>query len=109
MRILAVAIFLLAAISAAAAQCAIGAFPTTNGDGQVVCQSAGGQSRPSEYSPGGNITTCPEGTTSAIDAWGNRTCSSLSQKPLQQGFVTEPPKKPKKKKFEISNKCPLCK
>jgi hypothetical protein len=111
MRIPAVIVFLLAAMSAANAQCALGAFPTTNGDGTVVCQSAGGQRPPSAgYDPGGGaIGSCPQGATASVDSWGNRSCSTLAQQ--GSGGLEEGPavKKPKKKQFEISKKCPLCK
>jgi opacity protein-like surface antigen len=112
MRIQAIALFLLATVSAADAQCALGAFPTTNGNGQIVCQSAGGQ-RPtsSGFDPGGSaIGSCPEGATPGVDGWGNRTCSSLAeQAPARPGEPAPKVKKPKKKQFELSKKCPQCK
>jgi hypothetical protein len=110
MRVQAAVILLLAATCAADAQCAIGSFPTTNGDGRTVCQSAGGQTPPSSgFSPGG-IVTCPRGTTAGVDQWGNRTCSSLAeQQPLPADVEAKPAPKPKPKKFEISKKCPECK
>jgi hypothetical protein len=111
MRIQAAALFLIATISGAEAQCALGAYPTTNGDGTVVCQSAGGQRPPnSGYDPGGgNIGPCPQGATAGVDSWGNRTCSTLAEQ--GPGGPEEGPvvKKPKRRQFEISKKCPQCK
>jgi hypothetical protein len=76
MRHQAAIILLLAATSAAQAQCPLGSFPTTNADAQVVCQSAAGQ-RPTVNAP--SPAYCPPGATSSIDSWGRRTCSTLSQ------------------------------
>jgi hypothetical protein len=111
MRVPAVAFFLLAGISAADAQCALGAFPTTNGNGNIVCQSASGQRPPSSgFDPGGTATgSCPEGATAGVDSWGNRTCSSLVEQSPRQAQEVRPVKKAKPKKFAISKKCPECK
>jgi hypothetical protein len=109
MRIPAAVILLLAATCAADAQCPLGSFPTTNGDGRTVCQSAGGQTPPNTgFNPGG-IVTCPHGATAGVDQWGNRTCSTLAEQPLPTGVEAKPVQKPGRKKFEISKKCPECK
>ena len=109
MRITAAAILLIAATAAANAQCALGSFPTTNGDGQIVCQSAGGQTLPSSgYNPGGGVA-CPQGATAGVDQWGNRTCSSLMEQPLPAAGEAPAKKKPERPRFELSKKCPLCK
>ena len=65
----AVALFLTAAQSAAYAQCPIGSFPKTNSFGEQVCQSAAGQTPTT-----GNIVSCPPGTETGVDSYGNRTC-----------------------------------
>jgi hypothetical protein len=67
-------ILLLAATSAAQAQCPLGQFPTTNGDAEVVCQSAAGQ-RPT--TTGAYPAYCPPGASEGVDSWGRRTCSTL--------------------------------
>jgi hypothetical protein len=70
-----IAVFLLlAASSAAQAQCPLGSFPTTDGDAQVVCQSAAGQ-RPT--TTGVYPAYCPDGATPGVDSHGRRTCSTL--------------------------------
>jgi hypothetical protein len=108
MRIQAAAILLLAATSAAEAQCPLGAFPTTNGDGRIVCQSAGGQ-RPTDTDTSSHDVVCPRGATPGVDSWGNRTCSTMAEQGPELPVVGEPPKKPERSKFEISKKCPQCK
>jgi hypothetical protein len=109
MRHLIAAILLLATASAAQAQCPLGAFPTTNGDGRIVCQSAGGQ-RPLDTQTSSRNVTCPEGATASIDNWGNRTCSTLAERPEQPlSAAPAPSNKPARSKFEISKKCPQCK
>ena len=109
MRHLITALFLLAATSAAEAQCPLGAFPTTNGDGRIVCQSAGGQ-RPLNTESSSREVICPQGATAGVDVWGNRTCSTLAQQP-EQPVAAAPPaaRKPSRNKFELSTKCPQCK
>jgi hypothetical protein len=111
MRIAIAAILLFGVTAAAQAQCALGAFPTTNGDGQVVCQSPGGQRFPSSgYDPGGAVIgPCPAGATPGVDSWGNRTCSTLAEKTSGPAPAGPPAKKPPRKRFEISKKCPECK
>jgi hypothetical protein len=112
MRITAAALLFLTATCAANAQCALGAFPTTNGDGQIVCQSAAGQRPPSAgFDPGGGVIgNCPTGATAGVDSWGNRTCSSLSEQTSGAAPQAAPAKKaPPRKRFEISKKCPECK
>jgi hypothetical protein len=69
-------ILLLAATSAAQAQCPLGSYPTTNGDAEVVCQSAAGQL---PTTTGNYPAYCPPGATAGVDSWGRRTCSTLSQ------------------------------
>ncbi len=69
-------LFLLAASSAAQAQCPLGSYPTTNGDAEIVCQSAAGQ-RPT--TTGNYPAYCPPGATVSIDSWGRQTCSTLTQ------------------------------
>jgi hypothetical protein len=69
---------------------------------------------PSQNVPSrGDVRTCPLTTVPMIDKWGYRTCVSRSQRPLQQplpdGLVPVQAAKPKRKKFELSNKCPTCK
>jgi hypothetical protein len=108
MRMQAAAILLFAAMSSAHAQCPIGSYPTTNGDGQIICKSPGGQ-RPPESGISGRIVRCPDGTTEGADQWGNRTCSSLAEQASVPAEEAPKPKKPGRKKFEISKKCPQCK
>jgi hypothetical protein len=74
MRHQAAIILLLATSSAAQAQCPLGSYPTTNGDAEVVCQSAAGQ-RPT--TTGAYPAYCPPEATVSIDSWGRRTCSTL--------------------------------
>jgi hypothetical protein len=76
MRHQAAIVLLLAATSAAQAQCPIGSYPTINSDGHTVCQSAAGQ-QPTTM--GTFPTSCPPGATAGVDSGGRRTCSSLSQ------------------------------
>jgi hypothetical protein len=74
MRHQAAVILLLAATSAAQAQCPLGSYPTTNGDAQIVCQSAAGQ-RPT--TTGIYPMSCPDGALAGVDSQGRRTCTAL--------------------------------
>jgi hypothetical protein len=51
---------------------------------------------------------CPVGTTPMVETNGHRTCVNLANRPLQQD-MNRLPAKPKRKKFEISKRCPACK
>jgi hypothetical protein len=73
MRLQAAVIFLLAATSAASAQCPLGSFPTITSSGQTVCQSALGQT------PTVGSQVCPPGSEWDYDSAGHRTCRSTDR------------------------------
>jgi hypothetical protein len=106
MRQLVAAMILLALTGAVCAQ------TDETGPNEIAPGLPSSPSAPSEPAPR-NVVTCPLATTPMIDKWGNRVCVSRSQKPLQQplpdGLTPVRTAKPKRKRLELSNKCPACK